>query len=175
MNEVWKTVIEDLYEVSNLGNVRSLNMLVSSTFGGHYIKEGRILKQNPNPRGYLQVILCQDGLSTTQRVHRLVAEAFIPNPFSLPEVNHKDTNIKNNISDNLEWCTGEANQLHARLAGVKTKGEKAYNSKLTEVSVREIKSQIAIGVANKEIALAYGVHPGTIQCIRTGRNWSHVV
>lgn len=174
MKEIWKEIIEGLYEVSNLGQVRSLSREVRSTHGGTYIKEGRILKQNDNPRGYPQVMLCQDGLQLTQRVHRLVAEAFLENPLGLPEVNHKDSNTRNSRLDNLEWVTSDENQMHALEAGVKTKGEKASNSKITEVSAREIKILIEEGLTNKAIAAGYGVHPGTIQCIRSGRNWKHV-
>ena len=166
MEESWRVVIEGLYEVSNKGQVRSLGRLVNSTFGGVYFKEGRVLKQNPNPRGYLQVNFCQNGGFTTQRVHRVVAEAFLLNPEGLPEVNHKDPDTRNNNAPNLEWVTGEGNQQHALLAGVKTKGEKASNSKLCENDARDIKRQILAGYTNKEIAVNYGVHPGTVHSNR---------
>lgn len=174
MEEIWKSIIEDLYEVSNKGVVRSIGRLVSSTFGGTYFKEGRILKQNNNTRGCPQVMLCQNGLNVTQRVHRLVAENFIANPLNLPEVNHKDLDTMNNCVENLEWVTAEENNLHALLLGSRKRGERASNSKLTEVDVVVIKRELLVSKTNKEIANIFGVHPGTIQCIRTGRNWSHV-
>lgn len=98
MKEVWKDVVgyEGLYEVSNLGEVRSL-----------LHGEPRLLKPAANiyRNGYMQVVLRKDGKSRVHRIHRLVAIAFIPNPDNLPEVNHKDENTANNNVDNLEWCT----------------------------------------------------------------------
>lgn len=99
MNEIWKDIegYEGLYQVSNLGRVKSLNY---SRTG----KEG-ILKPNPTKRGYIIVEL----KSKPFQVHRLVAQAFIPNPNNLPQVNHIDENTSNNIVSNLEWCTAEYN------------------------------------------------------------------
>lgn len=68
----------------------------------------KILKPD-NVRGYMQVTLYKDGKSRRYKVHRLVAEAFIPNPRNLPLVNHKDEDKGNNAADNLEWCTAEYN------------------------------------------------------------------
>ena len=86
------------YQVSNEGRIRSLK----------WGKE-RIRKVTINKYGYLEVSLCKDEKPTTKRIHRLVAEAFIPNPQNLPEVNHKDEDKTNNNVENLEWCTEEYN------------------------------------------------------------------
>lgn len=171
--EIWKD-IDQFYEVSSFGNVRSRAREVRSTWGGLYIKEGRMLKQNDNGQGYAQVQLCYDGIKRTERVHRLVAIAFIPNPDNLPKVNHKDTNKRNNTIGNLEWCTQLFNVQHASENGLMVKGETAASSKLTEDGVLDIKHLIKEGFTNREIASLFNVHPGTIQCIRLGRNWSHV-
>ena len=72
-------------------------------------KTGRVLKSGKNTCGYLHVVLCKNGKTKIKRIHRLVAEAFIPNPDNLPCVNHKDENKTNNCVDNLEWCTHEYN------------------------------------------------------------------
>ena len=172
--EIWKD-FNDQYEVSSLGNVRSKDKIVKSTYGGVYLKKGRILKQNDNGQGYLQVQLCHNGVNKSERVHRLVALVFIENPLSLPKVNHKDTNKKNNNKDNLEWCTQLGNVGHAKDHGLMVKGETAVNSKLTELAVRDIKQLIKEGCSNRDIADLFQVHRGTINCIRIGRNWSHVV
>lgn len=99
MKEIWKPLenYEGLYEVSNYGIVKSLN----------YRKTGkeRILKGNANGDGYLRVTLTKNGKKKTCRINRLVAQAFIPNPDNLPEVNHKDEDKTNNKVENLEWCT----------------------------------------------------------------------
>ena len=100
IKEYWKSVVgyEGLYMVSNWGRVKSIK------FG----KE-RILKPVTNSSGYLLVHLCKDGKVKSFTVHRLVAEAFIPNPYNLPQVNHRDENKLNNNVDNIEWCTNEYN------------------------------------------------------------------
>ena len=101
--EIWKPVrnYEGLYEVSNLGRVKSLN----------YKRTGKekILKAYNNSHGYLQVNLCKDGNREQPLVHVLVATAFLDNPDNLPEVNHKDENPKNNMVENLEYCSSSYN------------------------------------------------------------------
>lgn len=89
------------YEVSNLGRVCS--------FKGKYPK---IMKPRKNSWGYLQVTLYTDGKKVTKKVHRLVAEAFVPNPESKPHVNHIDEDKLNNVEENLEWVTCRENNNH---------------------------------------------------------------
>lgn len=95
--EEWKNVIgyEGLYEVSNIGNVRN-------------VRRNTLLRLSKT-KGYIQVYLYKNGVKTGLKVHRLVAEAFIPNPDNLPQVNHKDENKMNNRVENLEWCTAKYN------------------------------------------------------------------
>ncbi len=86
-----------------------------STDGEVYSAKGeglRKLKQYPKTHGYLYVTLFRDGKRYYPRVHRLVAEAFIPNPDNLPEVNHKDEDKTNNFASNLEWCTSHDNKVY---------------------------------------------------------------
>lgn len=101
--EQWKEIAgyEDLYEVSDKGMVKSLNY-------NHTGKE-RILKPYKNGNGYLQVILRKDGHRKQPLVHRLVADAFIPNPNNLETVNHKDEVKTNNAATNLEWMSQKDN------------------------------------------------------------------
>ena len=113
--EIWKDIdgFNGLYQVSNLGNVKSLDRCVLTRGANHesqFIK-GRMLKLNGG-RKYPQVILCKDGKTYGRLVHRLVATAFIPNPDNLPCINHKDENPKNNHVDNLEWCTYQYNNTY---------------------------------------------------------------
>jgi len=171
--EIWKD-FDEYYEVSNQGNIRSKTRMVRSTYGGQYLKQGRILKQNDNGQGYLQVMLCYNGKNKSERVHRLVALTFIPNPNNHPKVNHKDLNKRNNNVWNLEWCTQLGNVEHAKLHGLMTKGETAVNSVLNDAKVKDIKLLIKAGCTNIEIANLFNVHRGTINCIRTNRNWSHI-
>lgn len=109
--EYWKPVVgyEGLYEVSNWGRVKSLERYRKGPNGSIRICKGRILKLRTDKDGYLLVALCKNNIKKTFRVHRLVAEAFIPNPDNLPCVNHKDENKQNNVVSNLEWCSYEYN------------------------------------------------------------------
>jgi hypothetical protein len=101
--EVWKDIegYEGIYQVSSLGAVKSLDRLDGR---GHKIL-GKLLKTGNDVRGYQQVSLSKNGKATVRRVHRLVAETFIPNPEEKPQVNHIDGYKTNNTVDNLEWTT----------------------------------------------------------------------
>ena len=94
MYEIWKDIegYEGLYQISNKGRVKSL-----------YKGSERILKPWINNVGYYYIALCNDSVSKKFSLHRLVAQAFIPNPDNLPEINHKDENKLNNSVENLEW------------------------------------------------------------------------
>lgn len=96
--EEWKEIpgYEGLYEVSNMGNVRN-------------VRRNKLLKLSKTTNGYIRVSLCKNGIKTGLTVHRLVAEAFIPNPYNLPEVNHRDEDKTNNRVDNLEFCDRKYN------------------------------------------------------------------
>ena len=108
--EVWRPVVgyEGLYEVSNHGQVRSLDRYIDTvTVLGEPSQrfcKGRVLKLTENTHGYMLITLHKDRTVETKLVNRLVAQAFIPNPNNLPETNHKDQNPANNRVENLEWC-----------------------------------------------------------------------
>jgi hypothetical protein len=112
MEEQWKDIkgYEGLYEVSNLGNVRSLDRVIKSKHNGTMLRKGQILTPfYEEKKGYYQVSLSKDGKNKKHRVHRLVASAFLDNPHSYTDVNHKDEVKTNNNVDNLEWCTRKYN------------------------------------------------------------------
>lgn len=106
MQEIWKEIegTNGMYQVSNLGNVKSFTR----------IKKGGLLKPGRYSNGYLFVHFAKDTDKKGERhsylIHRLVAQAFLPNPKGLEQVNHKDENKTNNRVDNLEWCTHLYNQ-----------------------------------------------------------------
>lgn len=101
MEELWKDIegYEGLYQISTLGRVKR-------------VTTGRILKGGKNTSGYIQMYLYKQGIRDVNRIHRLVAESFIPNPENKPEVNHINEDKTNNRVDNLEWCTRKENSNH---------------------------------------------------------------
>lgn len=110
MNEIWKDIkgYEGYYQVSNFGKVRSLNRSIYRKNGRKQSFKDQELKFH-DKHGYLGINLRKDGKIKSCTVHRLVAEAFIPNPYNLPQINHKDENKYNNRIDNLEWCSSSYN------------------------------------------------------------------
>ena len=107
IEEIWRPVVgyEGLYEVSNTGRVRSLDKYDSM----NRFLRGRILRLFTDGLGYLRAQLYSNSKRKSFLVHRLVAQAFIPNPDNLPQVNHRDENPSNDNVDNLEWCDGKYN------------------------------------------------------------------
>lgn len=121
-SEVWRNIdgYEGFYKVSNLGRVQSLNRVVAHKDGAIHKYPSKIIRPYIS-KGYHYVQLHTKGSYVHKIVHRLVAEAFIPNPMNLPQVNHKDGNKANNYTSNLEWCTASENEKHAYREGLKRK------------------------------------------------------
>ena len=111
--ETWRPVkgFEGLYEVSDLARVRVLDRWQTIPKSGLLrLHQGHIINQHPSRKGYLMVSINPlEGKRRYRSVHRLVAEAFVPNPDNLPEVNHKDECKTNNLPENLEWCDSKYN------------------------------------------------------------------
>ena len=118
--EIWKDIkgYEGYYQVSNLGRIRSLDRW------GKGIKKfykGKIISQSKHPTGYMMVSLCKDASARTFKVHRLIAEAFIPNPENKPCIDHINTIRDDNRIENLRWCTHKENvnnpktQIHMKI------------------------------------------------------------
>lgn len=127
MKEIWKDIkgYEGLYQISNLGNVKSLIQWVGNKYSDKYIKKEKILKTsiqyaNKN-KNYCRCIvnLAKNKHKKSYKVHQLVAQAFIPNPKKLKEINHIDGDSLNNKIDNLEWCTHSENAIHAIKIGLR--------------------------------------------------------
>ena len=128
MQEIWKDIkgYEGLYQVSNLGRVKSLRRWAGNQYSNKFIKREKILKHSTEKGGYYHYTLRKDGKETKGREHRLVAEAFIPNPNNYPCINHKDENIKNNNVNNLEWCTYKYNNNYGKHKERQVKSHKPF-------------------------------------------------
>lgn len=164
-NEIWKPVFgfDGLYEVSNKQRVKSFKRNKNG------LPIPIILRNGIHKFGYPSFTLCKNGKPYYFQLHRLVAEAFIPNPYNLPCINHIDCNPLNNNIDNLEWCTHSHNSRHAYITGRLDKsGEKNSMSKLTEVQVIDI---FNYNGKSKDLILKYGIVQQTISDIKTGRRW----
>lgn len=112
ITEEWRPVVGFVgyYEVSNQGNVRSVSRVVrGQSKQGGYHQMGKVVAKYKDVNGYFCAHLCRDGISINKKIHRMVAEAFIPNPDNLPVINHKDEVKTNNRVENLEWCTQQYN------------------------------------------------------------------
>jgi len=131
--EIWKDIkgYEGKYQISNLGRVKSLLEWRGNKNLDKWVENPTILTPTNNGHGYLIINLMDRCKRKNHYIHRLVAEAFLPNPFNKPVVNHKDYNRQNNRVDNLEWCSIKENvnysvdnMKHPRNTKSKTTGEK---------------------------------------------------
>lgn len=168
MKELFVNIIgfDGLYQISNLGKVKSLR------FG----KE-RIMKAFVGTGGYLHTQLKRDGKMSNLSIHRLVAIHFIHNNQNKPDVNHIDGNKCNNTVSNLEWCTKSENIQHSFKIGThqRKKGESNSNVKITEKDVIQIRDDYE----NKNISLRalgdkYGLGKSSVFRIVNKISWSHI-
>lgn len=172
--EVWKSVpgYEEYYEVSSLGNVRSLDRVCLKKDGKIEKRMGRILK--PALRaGYPFINLAVDGNHKQVHVHRLVAQSFCAKSDGCNVVNHLDGDKCNNNYLNLEWTTHQGNMRHALDNGLKVapKGEDAAHAKLTVAQVNEIRRRFMLGATGSDLSKEFGVNNMSISCIRSAKNW----
>jgi len=162
--EIWKEINEN-YQVSNLGRIKTTERIVSFGIGYRKIKE-RILKPL-KIHGYYYV-----HVGYREAVHRLVAKAFIPNPENLPQVNHKDGVKSNNVVYNLEWCSHLENAIHAYNTGLSVRGERHPSSKLIKEDILEIRK--LQGQPLKELSERFGVTKMCISKIQNNKMWKHI-
>ena len=138
--------------------------------GGYYLNKV-LLKI-----GYYTVALTKEGKTTIHYLHRLLGEAFLPNPCNYPQINHKDGNKLNNKLSNLEWCTCSYNIIHALNCGlrVSTRGSKIWSTKLNEKEVQNIREGRLNGRGVIEMAKEYSVDRSTIYSVLRRKNWKWV-
>jgi hypothetical protein len=168
IQEIWKSLngivkCGENYEVSNLGNVRN-------------ITTDRIKKCFVKSNGYHATTLYLDKEQKKYHIHRLVAQAFIPNPENKREVNHINGNKSDNTVVNLEWATRKENVQHCYSSGLKNQtGENNHSAKLTEEDVRKIREYHSKGILQKDLAEMYEVSKQGICNIVNRKVWKHVI
>lgn len=168
--EIWKNITgyEGLYQISNWGRVKRL--------AGIKCKKERLLTQHLSTAGYLKVGLYKNAKGKNIKIHRLLAVHFIPNPYLLPEINHKNCVKTDNSLDNLEWITHRNNALHAIENGIHDiSGEKHFGAKLTQKTVLEIRNTYHNRKTNIiKFAASYGISRSTLLDIMANRRWKLV-
>lgn len=174
--EEWKLIIGFIaYEVSNLGNVRSIDRYVNHPSGGLAKRKGVLLKKLIDKDGYFRVNLKVNQKTNTRNIHKLVAESFIENPDNKPQINHKNGIKQDNHFKNLEWCTMSENRVHAYATGLQDgksrEGTKNNFHKLSDsevIYIRKSKSK------QLELARKFGVTQCCISDIVNFKTWKHI-
>lgn len=177
--EIWKNIIgfEGLYEISNLGKIKSIKRKCPSKNGLRTVPE-KIMKTKLDKDGYEVINLAKNGGKIYISIHRLLGIAFIPNPLNLPQINHIDGIKTNNKLENLEWVTEKENIQHAFKTGlsISVKGEKRAFSKLTDEKVKEIREIYSKGgISLKKLGILYKVAPETLNRAIHRKTWKHVI
>lgn len=172
--EIWKNIegYEGLYQVSNLGDVKSLERYRENS---SKLTPERILKGILNNKGYYSVRLYKNKESHFYSVSRLVARTFIPNPKNKPEVNHINGNVKDNSITNLEWVTHRENIDHAVKTGLTPRGEQNARSKVKESDVKIMREMYAKGgISTRTLSEKFNIGKTAIWQIVTNQTWKHV-
>lgn len=163
MEEIWKDIkgYEGCYKISNTGKVLSIARTTVTAFHNRkHVTNNRLLKSYTTKCGYSVVALSKGNQKIRYSVHRLVAEAFIPNPKNLPQVNHKDECKSNNCVENLEWCTAKYNGeysntlLRARASRQRKVAQFTKNNELIQIFSSSAQANKITGIYQSSITLA---------------------
>lgn len=170
--EIWKDIsgYEGLYQVSNKGRVKS-------TGGRHGGFSCDIILKSHFQKGYHKLRLYKDNTWHNFLVHRLIAIAFIPNPYNKPYINHINGNRSDNRIENLEWCTQKENIVHAHLLNLCPirNGESIGTSKLKEFEAIEVyKLYHSKKYTNAQIAKMFNIDPTNVSTIGLRKSWKHL-
>lgn len=167
--EIWKDIpgYEGFYRVSTKGNVWSYPRITEGKHGRYFSRKGKSIKPIAADHGYLKVRLTKDGKQTDRRIHRLVADVFLPNPHNRSEVNHKNGIKTDNRVENLEWSTRRENIKHAYATGLNPSRRKLTDKQVEEI--RTVYKPRSREFGTVALAKKYGVSHITIRnAIYTG-------
>lgn len=178
--EVWRDIngFEGLYQVSNLGRIRSLDREIVYKNGKVHRYKGQTMKPNMTGRGYKEdegyygITLRNSGVRTPVSVHRVVAETFIPNPYNKETVNHIDENKTNNRMDNLEWLTDYENNRYGT-HDVRQAQSLINNPKISKpvISINVITGEVKEYPSRKEAQRQIGSYPNINMIVSHGCRW----
>lgn len=182
-SEKWKVIPNTggEYLVSSLGRVRSVDRVKANAVGAKIPYKGKIIKQFPNSKGYFRVQIREKGVLRRYFVHRLVAEAFIPNPDGLDTVNHKDFNPQNNEVSNLEWTTRAGNMRYSVDAGRFKRTPEWLKKLKSSLDLAMAKSIVGTNVSDGKIVFYRalndcardGFQPSCVSCCCNGKRDRH--
>lgn len=173
--ETWRPVVgfEGFYEVSDHGNVRSVDRVVQCGKTLNHLR-GKTIRGSPS-KGYPKVMLYRNAKHHSAWVHRLVAEAFLgPRPDPLMEVAHYDGDRSNCHASNLRWATHEENIADTFRHGRIRFGADNHTTKLTPEQVREIRGMLKAGMVHDRIAEQFGVSRNLVTKINNNSVWRHL-
>lgn len=176
--EIWKEIdgYDGFYEVSNRGRIRSYKCQGP---GNKKAETPTLLTLKKEKYGYRRITLFDRGKRTIHLIHRLVGEAFVPNPDGKPQINHLDSDPSNNNAENLEWSTQSENIQYAFDKGRKkpNRGSEVVGSKLTKsdvLNIRKVANENGRFYGRSKLADKYNVTENCIMQVVTGRTWSHI-
>jgi len=157
------------YRVSNLGRVKN----------GH----GTVLSHHMHKKGYVMIAMIKEGKEKRVQIHRIVANAFIPNPDQLPQVNHINGNKSDNRVSNLQWCTNAQNMAHANLNGLRPNYKEIFTGKsvkgkynLSNKQIIDIRNtKIGNGISRVHIAAMHSIPLSIVKDIRGGRIYPYII
>ena len=169
MAEIYRDIpnYEGYYQVSDKGNVRSVDRIIKYTNGRTKTLKSTPIKTRVSKTGYAVVLLNKNNTKKSLLVHRLVAIAFIPNLTNQLEVNHLNGLKTDNRVENLEWCFRKHNVSHAYATALQ-------KSKLNKNQVSEIKQLIMKGLSQRAVGRMFGVSHTNIQLINNGVIWGEI-
>ena len=179
--EVWKDIegTSGRYQVSNHGRIKSVARVIEqkrhdidSSFRRSWPE--KILKQSTDSYGYKVVSINVPGKNRTNKVHRLVAQAFLSNDNKLDQINHIDGDKANNSLNNLEWCTAKQNSIHrSKVLGFGS-GSSNGRAKLTDDDVMKIDEMLCAGFTVNDVAKSFNIGYNTALRVKLGDSWSHI-